>query len=80
MKTSHLLLFPLLLATPALAQKKATPEPDLTWHDVTDWGVEGRAWVDEPRARWFDRFPAAAEKTLRGPVWSLSRDSAGMMV
>jgi hypothetical protein len=51
----------------------------LTWHDVTDWGVEGRGWADEPRARFFDRFPAAAEATLTPAVWSLSRDSAGML-
>ena len=71
-------LFLLILVVPVFAQKKASPE--LAWHDVTTWGVEGRAWEDEPRARYFDRLPAAAEKQVRRPVWSLSRDSAGMMV
>ncbi|MEY2881094.1 MAG: hypothetical protein RLZZ15_3474 [Verrucomicrobiota bacterium] len=52
----------------------------LDWHDVTAWGVEGREWIDQPRARWFDRFPAAAEKTVTSAVWNLSRDSAGMVV
>ncbi|MFT5129001.1 MAG: lysophospholipase L1-like esterase [Rhodothermales bacterium] len=47
--------------------------------NVSQWGVEGRAWPDEPRARYFDRLPASAQKQVRGPVWSLSRDSAGMM-
>ena len=53
--------------------------PELDWYDVTDWGVEGRAWQDEARARWFDRLPASAESEVREAVWNLSRDSAGMM-
>ena len=52
----------------------------LDWHDVTTWGVEGREWTELPRLRWFDRFPAEAQKTVTSSVWSLSRDSAGMMV
>ena len=54
--------------------------PDVTWHDVTTWGVEGRLWEDETRLAWFDRFPAAAEKTVPENVWKLSRDTAGMAV
>jgi hypothetical protein len=54
--------------------------PTVEWHDVTSWGVEGRLWEDEERLRWFDRFPAAAEKTVPPDVWTLSRDSAGMAV
>jgi hypothetical protein len=75
-----------VVGTPARAQAVAAPAVErpaaaatLTWHDVTDWGVEGRGWGDEPRARFFDRFPAAAEATLTPAVWSLSRDSAGML-
>ncbi|MBI5766430.1 MAG: SGNH/GDSL hydrolase family protein [Verrucomicrobia bacterium] len=64
---------------PAMAVNKAAAE-NLDWHDVTQWGVEGREWIDEERARWFDRFPAAAEKSVTSNVWNLSRDSAGMMV
>ena len=52
----------------------------IEWHDVTRWGVEGRAWADQERKRWFDRFPAKAEGKVTAAVWSLSRDSAGMMV
>ena len=48
------------------------------WHDVTTWGVEGRGWQDQPRTRYFDRFPAKAEGVVPGPVWNLSRHSAGM--
>ena len=50
------------------------------WHDVTTWGLEGRAWTDQPRKRYFDRFPAKAEQTVPKPVWNLSRHSAGMAV
>ena len=53
---------------------------NLDWHDVTKWGVEGRGWGDQERTRWFDRFPAKAEGKVPPAVWSLSRDSAGMMV
>lgn len=73
--TSMLAVFPAWAAGPA---KPATPVLD--WHDVKGWGVEGRAWADQERARWFDRLPAAAEATVSKAVWSLSRDSAGMMV
>lgn len=62
--------------TPAAA---AARPATLVWHDVTTWGVEGRGWGQEPRERFFDRFPAAAEATLPPAVWSLSRDSAGML-
>ena len=52
----------------------------MEWFDVTTWGVEGRAFNDLPRARWFDRFPSSAEGKVTAHVWNLSRDSAGMMV
>ena len=67
---------------PAQAAKPKAPTvpADAQWHDVTTWGVEGRGWGDQERKRWFDRFPAKAEKTVTPAVWSLSRDSAGMMV
>ncbi len=58
----------------------AAAAANLEWHDITKWGVEGREWINEERLRWFDRFPAAAQKTVTPAVWSLSRDSTGMMV
>ncbi len=67
-------------AAPVAAAKAAAPEPTLDWHDVTQWGVEGRAWEDAERQRWFDRLPASAEGKVTDKVWGLSRDSAGMMV
>ena len=76
---SYVIFFSILFfATNVFCQK--ANEPELNWHYVTDWGVEGRAWEDEPRLRWFDRLPASAEGKVRKPVWDLSRDSTGMMV
>ncbi|MEO6002029.1 MAG: SGNH/GDSL hydrolase family protein [Opitutus sp.] len=66
---------------PAPAPAAAAPvEPALEWNDVTTWGLEGRAFNDAPRSRWFDRLPASAEGKVTDRVWELSRDSAGMMV
>lgn len=49
-----------------------------TWHDVSDWPIEGRVFTD--RALPFDRLPKAAKGVVRDPVWNLSRQSAGMVV
>ena len=64
----------------AFGSLHAWAQEKIEWHDVTQWGVEGRGWGDQDRARWFDRFPAKAEKTVTPAVWNLSRHSAGMMV
>lgn len=53
---------------------------NVQWHDVTQWGVEGRILPQAERKRWFDRLPASAEGKVTTSVWSLSRDSAGMML
>lgn len=82
----HLALLSLLLSATCHAQTAAPApasarEPQLDWHPVGtgQWDVEGRAWAAEPRLRYFDRLPASAEKTVPPAVWSLSRDSAGMV-
>lgn len=64
----------LLIAVTAVS----AAENELTWHDIRDFGVEGRAFDDTEV--YFDRLPARAKELVRGPVWSLSRDSAGMAV
>jgi hypothetical protein len=64
---------------PAMGVNKAAAL-DLVWHDVQSWGIEGRILPDQERKRWFDRLPSSAEGKVTPAVWSLSRDSAGMMV
>lgn len=64
---------------PALAASKEGTEA-VDWHDVTQWGLEGRGWEESPRVRYFDRLPAEAQNSVTEAVWKLSRDSAGMMV
>lgn len=63
---------------PAMGLNKQA-KADLDWHDVTKFGVEGREWPEMERHRYFDRLPKAAEGKVTPAVWSLSRDSAGMM-
>lgn len=76
-----LFIFILLTASIAYSQPSTPLSPpaspdSITWHTVSDWGVEGRGWTDVKR--FYDRFPAKAESTVRGKVWELSRNSAGM--
>jgi hypothetical protein len=86
-------------ALSAPPQKMEKPDPaavpvelasvaTMQWHDIQQWGVEGRAWPDQERVRHYDRLPASAEAETRElrdfyghySVWDLSRCSAGMMV
>ncbi|MBT3345514.1 MAG: hypothetical protein HN712_06025 [Gemmatimonadetes bacterium] len=48
----------------------------LSWHDVSEWEIEGKGWTDT--ARRYERLPARAEGVVREPVWDLSRASAGL--
>jgi hypothetical protein len=68
------------VAMAAVPPPAPAPRPALIWHDVSTWGVEGRAWPDQPRLRWYDRLPASAQGQVTEKVWELSRDTAGMMV
>ncbi len=61
-----------------LAQEKPRSET-LTWHDVKDWGVEGKGWPDSETDQDYDRLPARAKGIVRDAVWNLSRHSAGML-
>ncbi len=60
-----------------VSQEEAKPE--IEWHDVTDWGLEGRILGEQERGRWYDRLPKSAEGHVTKNVWNLSRDSSGMM-
>jgi lysophospholipase L1-like esterase len=68
------------LAAGLASRVSGQPSPeggaDLEWHNVRDWGIEGKGWSDT--RRYFDRLPAKAEGLVREPVWDLSRHSAGM--
>jgi hypothetical protein len=64
---------------PAMGAAKAAAKK-VVWHNPEQWGVEGRCWPDEPRKRYYDRFPASAEGKVTPAVWALSRHSTGMVV
>ncbi|MDB4624878.1 SGNH/GDSL hydrolase family protein [Rubripirellula sp.] len=49
------------------------------WHDVEDWGVEGKGWAADQCEKYFDRLPIRAKADVRAAVWNLSRHSAGML-
>lgn len=40
--------------------------------------MEGRAWPVTELAATYDRLPAKAQDVVRGAVWNLSRQSAGL--
>ena len=60
--------------------KTPTVPANAVWHDVKEWGVEGRGWSKDERARWFQRLPDKAHGKVTEAVWGLSQDSSGMMV
>lgn len=62
-------------SSPTTTGAAAVP-PDLQWHDVRDFGVEGRGFTDT--VSYFDRLPARAKGVVREVVWHLSRNTAGM--
>jgi len=53
-------------------------EKNLTWCNAETLAVGGKGWMDTKR--FFDRLPAKAEGMIRGEVWDLSRQSAGIRV
>jgi lysophospholipase L1-like esterase len=67
-----------LLLTGSLVSSGQEPDENgIVWHNVEDWGVEGKGF--EGTDRYYDRLPARAEDKVRDAVWSLSRHSAGML-
>ena len=69
---------PTTTATTTSTTQSADIPDDVVWHDVRDWGVEGRAFDDAEN--YFDRLPARAKGVVRDDVWNLSRHTAGMSV
>lgn len=53
-------------------------QPAIVWHDVTQWGIEGRGYDDV--AAYFDRLPVRAQPVVRDKVWDLSLHTTGMAV
>ncbi|HOX57267.1 MAG TPA: SGNH/GDSL hydrolase family protein [Candidatus Paceibacterota bacterium] len=67
------------LLVQANAQGQAADQAGgLRWHDARTLTVEGKGWSDTKQ--FYDRLPARAEGIVRGAVWGLSQDSAGIAV
>lgn len=75
--TAALTLTTSLFESQRRAQAFLTTENEIVWHDVQEWGVEGRGFNDTES--FYDRLPAKAKSTVRESVWGLSRHSAGML-
>lgn len=56
------------------------PGDPTRWYDIRLLGLEGQGWAEAELKAPFDRLPARAEGRVRGPVWNLSRQSAGLCV
>jgi hypothetical protein len=54
------------------------PEGDLSWHDIRQFGLEGKGWPDTEH--FYDRLPAKAKGVVREPVWELGHHCAGLCV
>lgn len=69
---------PVASAVETLDSSRATASADgaILWYDFTQFDIEGKGWTDTKAA--YDRLPAKAEAMVRGPVWNLSRHSAGL--
>jgi len=66
-----------LLSASVSAQQVVSPGT-LVWYDGKDIGMEGRAWPAAELEATYDRLPAKARDVVRGAVWNLSRQSAGL--
>lgn len=66
----------LAVAGSSIIAAESDTDQDLMFHNVEDWGVEGRGWSEVER--YYDRLPARAEGRVRDAVWNLAHHSAGM--
>jgi len=74
MKTCR--LYGLLIAITLTGTSSAKADEAIEWRDVRSLTLEGQGWKDTKAP--FDRLPGKAEGVVRPPVWSLSRNSAGL--
>lgn len=49
---------------------------DIKWHDISEWGAEGKGWDDTNAP--YDRLPGKAEELVTPEVWSHSHSSIGI--
>ena len=71
---------PAAKAAPKTVDRYAVrPDEKISWHDVRETDLEGRAFPDAERKSYFDRLPAEADGKVTPTVWGLSRDSVGQM-
>lgn len=64
------------LNLPFFAQSKYK----FVYHGPESFLIEGAAFADSVKESPYDRFPASYKEKVRGPVWSLSKCSAGISV
>lgn len=82
------LLLSLLVAS-AAGQCDKKSLPDMTWHNASALGIRGKAFNNSVTRGLYERLPAAAEPSSKGPkstkvvrsaVWELSTQPAGMFI
>jgi hypothetical protein len=49
---------------------------NIKWHDIANWGVEGKGWDDTERR--YERLPARAKGVVTQSVWDLSHMAIGL--
>ncbi len=75
----HFSLAGVTAASTCFGQEKSVQATTTAWHDVREWGVEGKGWGESETEKYFDRLPKRAKGVVRDAVWNLSRHSAGML-
>lgn len=80
MRLKYALLFVAFLVQSQLVNAQETE--DFEWWNPSNsdfFVVEGQAWPTEVASR-YDRLPKSAELKVRGSVWRLAQNSAGLMI
>ena len=66
---------------PGMAQSSQTAEErKIKYYDQNYFLIEGTTFTDSVKENLYDRLPASYKDKVRGPVWSLSKASAGISV
>ncbi len=67
-----------LLVSASASGQATNQASSLDWRDARGLTLEGKGWLDTKH--YYDRWPARAEGKVRGAVWSLGQDSAGLAI